>query len=178
MTWLLLVYTVPSHPSRKRAAVWREIKKVGAVYLRDGVAVLPERAETHAIFKAIATKVEDLGGQAVVAEGARLDPTRAETVVAKARTSRAEEYAEIAREAEGFLAHAEREREHRELTFAELEEIEEDLGKLRRWAGQVHARDYFDTPEADRVDELLGRCEHAVAAFLEEAYRQTEEPGS
>ena len=110
-------------------------------------------------------------------EGARLDPASADSVVAQARTSRAEEYAEISREAEQFLAHAEREREHRELTFAELEEIEEDLGKLRRWAEQVHARDHFTAPEATTVAELLGRCEQAVAAFLEEAYRHTKEMG-
>ena len=37
-SWLLLIYTVPSQPSRKRAAVWRDVKKAGAVYLRDGRA--------------------------------------------------------------------------------------------------------------------------------------------
>ena len=48
--WLLLVYTVPAEPSRLRAAVWRDLKKAGAVYLRDGVCVLPERDETlHAL---------------------------------------------------------------------------------------------------------------------------------
>ncbi|MGH6916065.1 MAG: hypothetical protein ACREH3_20425, partial [Geminicoccales bacterium] len=26
MTWLLLIYTVPSEPSRLRAAVWRDLK--------------------------------------------------------------------------------------------------------------------------------------------------------
>jgi hypothetical protein len=141
------------------------------------VAVLPERAETRATFHAIAAKVEEFGGQVAVVEGARLDPARADSVVNQARESRAEEYAEIRREAEAFLAHAEREREHREFTFAELEEIEEDLGKLRRWVEQVHARDHFTAPEAAIVDELLGRCEQAVAAFLEEAYRHTEEMG-
>src|SRR5438309_7457883 len=43
--WLLLIYTLPSQPSRKRAYVWRELKKVGAVYLRDGVAILPRRPD-------------------------------------------------------------------------------------------------------------------------------------
>ena len=45
--WLLLIYTVPAEPSRKRAAIWRELKKVGAPYLRDGVCILPERPETR-----------------------------------------------------------------------------------------------------------------------------------
>ncbi len=178
MTWLLLIYSVPSTPSRKRAAVWRDLKKAGAVYLRDGVAVLPEQTETRAIFEAIMAKVEEFGGRATVIKGAHLDPAPAERVIAETQASRAEEYAEISREADGFLAHVEREREHREFTFAELEELEADLEKLRRWAEQVKARDYFTAPEATAIDEVLGRCEQAVAIFLEEAYRQTEEIGA
>jgi len=32
--WLLLVYRVPSEPTRLRAAVWRRLKSLGAVYLQ------------------------------------------------------------------------------------------------------------------------------------------------
>jgi hypothetical protein len=32
--------------------VWREVKKLGALYLRDGVCILPERAETIAAARA------------------------------------------------------------------------------------------------------------------------------
>ena len=46
--WLLLIYTVPAEPTRKRAFIWRELKKVGAPYLRDGVCILPERPDTLA----------------------------------------------------------------------------------------------------------------------------------
>ena len=57
ITWLLLIYTVPAEPSRTRAFIWRELKKVGAPYLRDGVCILPERSETAAAARAIAAKV-------------------------------------------------------------------------------------------------------------------------
>jgi hypothetical protein len=175
MLWLLLIYTVPSEPSRLRATVWRELKKAGAVYLRDGVAVLPDRTETRAAFRAIAAKIDEFGGQATLVEEASLAPERGEAIAAQAKSHRDEEYTEVLREAERFLEHARREREHRELTFAELEEIEADLGKLRRWAEQIHDRDHFGAPSADRVDELIGRCDAALAEFLDEAYAQTAE---
>lgn len=178
MTWLLLIYTVPSEPSRKRAAVWRELKKAGSVYLRDGVCVLPTREDTTAAFRAIAAKVTEFGGQATLVEEAQLDPEREAAIVAQARVARAEEYAEIVREAERFLAHAQREREHREFTFTELEEIGEDLGKLKHWVEQVRARDYFGAVEASFLGELLDGCESAVASFLEEAYGNDEEARS
>lgn len=172
--WLLLIYTVPSDPSRLRAAVWRDLKKAGAVYLRDGVAVLPDLAPARVIFREVAAKITEFGGQATLVADARLESERADALIAQAKTGRAEEYGEIAREAERFLAHVAREREHRELTFAEVEEIEEDLGKLRRWADQVRARDHFGAVDASGLDETLARCEAALASFLEAAYRRGE----
>src|SRR5919109_4599504 len=173
-SWLLLIYTVPAEPSRKRAAVWRDLKKVGAVYLRDGVGVLPDRDDTLRALEAIAARVQEFGGQVTLVRAAQLDPARAEAVIAQAHTARAAEYAEVAREAERLVAHIWREREHREFTFAELEELEADLSKLKRWSEQIHARDYFGVEEARQVDGLLARCEEELASFLEETFRQEE----
>jgi hypothetical protein len=166
--WVLLIYTVPSEPSRKRAFIWREVKRIGAVYLRDGVCILPETGATVAAFGAICAQAEEFGGQATVVQSARLDPDRASAVVSQSRADRAAEYGEIAREAEGFLDHIRRETDHRDLDFAELEALEEDLGKLRRWTDQVRGRDYFGSPAADRVAALLRDCEEALGVFMDE----------
>jgi hypothetical protein len=168
-SWLLLIYTVPADPSRLRATVWREVKKVGAIYLRDGVCALPERPETLVALRAIAARVTEFGGQATLVEGAHLDEDRAASIVGQSRQARAAEYEEIGREVEGFLEHVRRETEHREFTFAELEELEEDLAKLKRWVEQVRARDYFGAAEARRVDGLLARCDEELASFMVEA---------
>src|SRR5206468_12475321 len=101
--WALLIYTVPADPSRKRAYVWRELKKVGAVYLRDGVCVLPQGEGTAAGFRIIAAKIEEFEGEATLIERAQLDSARAEGIMAASRQARADEYGEITREAEGFL---------------------------------------------------------------------------
>ena len=174
-SWLLLIYTVPSEPSRLRATVWRELKKVGAVYLRDGVGALPTLPETTEAFRAIATRITELGGQVTLVEEARLDPVRTQAIVDQANAARAAEYAEVGRDAEGFLAHVERERAHREFTYAEVEELEADLGKLKRWIAQIRARDHFGADGAATVDGVVTRGDAALAAFLEEAYRHTEE---
>jgi hypothetical protein len=167
-TWLLLIYTVPAEPSRKRAFIWREVKKVGAVYLRDGVCALPDRPDTARSLLAIAAKVQEFEGEATLVQGARLDPSRAERLVTQSRASRAQEYADVAHEAERLLEHVARETEHREFTFAELEELEADLGKLKRWTAQVRERDYFGGGADQRLQTLLDQCDHALGAFLEE----------
>jgi hypothetical protein len=172
IAWLLLIYTVPAEPSRKRAFIWRELKKIGAPYLRDGVCILPERSDTAELAGAIAAKVEEFGGDATLVSGARLPHARSASLVEQFRSARAEEYQEITREADQLLAHVAREMEHREFTYAELEELEADLGKLRRWADQVQARDYFGTGAPDDLRDVLDRCERALGTFLEHAAAQ------
>jgi len=171
VNWLLLIYSVPAEPSRKRAAIWREVKRIGSVYLRDGVCALPEREETFAAVEAIAANVREFEGTATIVRGAQLDERSVKAVIAQSRAARAAEYGEIIRDAEGFLAHVRRETKHRAFTFAELEELEGDLQKLKRWSEQVRARDYFGSPESGAVDAAFARCEEALAVFLDEAYR-------
>jgi len=174
VTWLLLVYTVPNEPTRKRAFIWRELKKFGAVYLRDGICALPERDLTATALRGVVARIEEFGGQATLATGAQIDERTATALSAQFRTARAQEYAEVTQAAEGLLAHVRRETEHRDFSYAEVEELEADLGKIRRWFGQVQARDYFGTPEAGQVADLLTRGEEALGAFLEEASSQAE----
>jgi hypothetical protein len=174
-TWLLLIYTVPAQPTRKRATVWREIKKLGAVYLRDGVCVLPAQPTTMTSLRSLASRIEEMDGQACLVEGAQLDANRVAALEAEFRAARAEEYAEIGREAEQLLAHIARETEHREFTYPELEELEQDLGKLKRWTDQVQARDYFAESSYSNIQALLERCDGALEIFLDQASAEADQ---
>jgi hypothetical protein len=174
-TWLLLIYTVPAQPSRKRATVWREIKKLGAVYLRDGVCVLPDQPGTRMSLRALASRIEEMEGDACLVEGAQLDELRVKSLKSQFGASRSEEYAEISREAGELLAHVARETEHREFTYPELEELEQDLSKLKRWTDQVRERDYFNESSYDGVQTLLEQCERALEEFLERASAEAHE---
>ncbi|HEX8969277.1 MAG TPA: Chromate resistance protein ChrB [Chloroflexota bacterium] len=164
-TWLLLIYTLPSEPTRKRAHVWREVKKLGALYVRDGVCILPERPDTLAATRALAARIEGFDGQATVATAARLDAAAAETVIARFRSARSDEYAEVGRAAEQLLQHIASETEHRDFTVSELEEIEADVQKLKRWIDQVRARDYFPDGANLTADRLLERCYEALSTL-------------
>jgi hypothetical protein len=139
------------------------------------VCALPETAETVTAARAIAAKVEEFEGQATLVEGARLDPARAASLIDQSRAARTEEYDDIARQAARLLEHVARETEHREFTFAELEELEADLAKLKRWAEQVRTRDYCGAGDDGELQALLDRGDQALGAFLEEtATRETE----
>src|SRR4051794_20352375 len=92
VTWVLLIYTIPSDPSRKRAYIWRELKKVGAIYLRDGVCTLPEREETTSAFRQIAAKIEEFGGEVTLVAGAELGAQREHALIAASQEARTTEY--------------------------------------------------------------------------------------
>lgn len=167
--WLLLIYTVPAQPTRKRASIWREVKKVGAVYLRDGVCILPERPQIATAAQAIAARIAEFEGQVTLVYDAELDPARADAVITRFKAARSDEYAEISREAERLLQHVGRETEHREVRFAELEELEEDLTKPKRWMEQVRSRDYFPDGSSTQPQQVLEQCNEALVQFLEAA---------
>ncbi|GAC1317880.1 MAG: hypothetical protein NVSMB2_12120 [Chloroflexota bacterium] len=162
MLWLLLIYTVPAEPTRKRAFIWRLLKKIGAVYLRDGICVLPEQPVTHRSLTTVADKVREFGGHAHLAEAARLDPATDDLVRCRAREARQLEYAAVVEAGAALVAHMRRESRHRSLHDAELHLMHLDLVKLRRWRDQIQARDYFTAEGAATAEAVLVACETAL----------------
>src|SRR3954470_10090307 len=90
--WTMLIYTVPAQPTRKRAAVWREVKRLGAVYLRDGVCVLPDTESARAGLEALSQRVVELGGQGTIVGQAQLSAVRAEALLTEFAQARHAEY--------------------------------------------------------------------------------------
>jgi hypothetical protein len=156
--FLLLIYTVPPTPTAKRAFVWRLLKKLGAVYLRDGACVLPDRADTRVGLYGVADKVREFGGQASLAENAQLDESTVDLVRGRSREARQAEYIALVEAGTSLATHINREVRHRDLTSAELAILEGDLLKLRRWRDQIGARDYFSTDCAAEADQILTQC--------------------
>jgi hypothetical protein len=66
--WVLLVYRLPREPSRHRVAVWRKLRDLGALYLQDGVAALPEDAVTREQLEWLQLRVREAGGDATLWE--------------------------------------------------------------------------------------------------------------
>src|SRR6516225_3789559 len=64
--WLLLVYRVPSEPTRLRATVWRRLKSLGAIYLQNSAAALPASAEAERALRKLRREILDMSGTAVL----------------------------------------------------------------------------------------------------------------
>jgi hypothetical protein len=166
--WLLLIYTLPSQPSRKRAYVWRELKRLGALYLRDGVAILPTKPELRERLEAIVVRVEEYEGTADLAV-TRFTTDRDAALIERFREERLAEYRELHHACVRFLRDVLHEVDSEDFGFPDVENLEGELARLHRWHEQIAARDYFGAPGRERVLDILDKCDRAFEHFSSEA---------
>jgi len=60
--WLLIFYSVPSHPVSNRMKIWRKLAKAGAVQLKGAVYILPASEEHEELFQWLIGEVRSMGG--------------------------------------------------------------------------------------------------------------------
>lgn len=78
------------------------------------------------------------------------DPVQQADLVASFQAERSGEYAEICSRVPAFLGEIEYERKRGRTTYAEVEESEADLDRLRTWLARVQARDHFEARRRSR----------------------------
>jgi hypothetical protein len=169
----VLIYRVPTEPASKRVAVWRDLKRLGALYLQQCVCIFPDIPGVTDDVNQVAAKIPALGGETVLLEVPRLQPEDEARIVEAFREQRKNEFAEIIEECETkFVKEIEFERFRENYTFEEAEEIEQDLEKIRRWFDRVRERDWFKADRRAEVESWLARCQGLLAGFEEEVYRR------
>jgi len=178
LSWRVLIYRVPTEPASKRVAVWRDLKRLGALYLQQCVCIFPAIPTLTAEVDEVAAKIPALGGETFLLEVPRLQPEDEARIVEAFRAQRTNEYAEIIEECETkFVKEIEFEHFRQNYTFEEAEEIEQDLDKIRRWFDRVRDRDWFEADRRDEVEAWLSRCQALLSGFEEEVYRRQSADG-
>lgn len=148
-------------------AVWRELRRIGALSLGQGswaVPDVPVFAAGLARATELATRAE---GEVVTLEAAgrtAADSRRLEELFAAARR---EDWTEFLADCGKFEAELAKEIRQAKFTLAELEEEEQSLERLRRWHRDLTARDVFGTPEAAQASQRLASCATACEDYAE-----------
>ena len=93
-----------------------------------------------------------------------------EALVEVFNAARNDEYREIVERCRDFHAELAKEREAGKLTFAELEENEQDLAKLEAWFGKIRARDRFGAPLKEEAERAVAACRADLEAFARSVY--------
>ncbi len=166
--WFVLVYKLPSEPTRYRASVWRKLRAAGAVYLQNGVAALPADRSAERVMRGVSQEVRQSEGTAHLIRGPLVGDDA--VLVAALNAARDEEYREVLDRCRDLHAELRKEREAGKFTFAELEENEEDLAKLEAWLGKISERDRFGAPLAAEAERAISGCREELEAFATSVY--------
>lgn len=132
--WVLLVYTLPREPSAPRVAVWRKLKKLGAVLAHDAVWTLPETPVTREQVRWLAQEVREAGGDTQVWIASGEQPEQDARLVAVFIDRAEGNYQEILRA---------------------LDDPTRSRAELARIYRQTRAIDYFHAPSGDLVRARL-----------------------
>ena len=171
--WLLLVYRVPSEPSRLRATVWRRIKSLGAIYLQSSAAALPASPPAERALRKLRSEILDMSGTAVLLSCEVLAGQAG--IEAAFQAARDDEYDEIVDKCQDFIAGIDKEYAEHHFSYAELEENEVDLVKLRTWLQRVRDRDVFGASGLQQVLSSLAECEEKLEAYAARVYAEEAE---
>lgn len=168
--WLVLLVRIPAEPARHRIALWRELRRSGAVLLGQSTWAVPDVPASHPVVRRLHELAEAGGGALTVldatghtgADAAHLDHLYTE--------QREQEWAEFHADCGKYLAELDKEETSGKYTLAELEEEEQSLDRLRRWYRELRGRDLLDSAATTNAATALKSCEAQFDLYAEHVY--------
>ena len=157
--WLLLTYKVPPEPAAKRVALWRRLKGMGAVYLQNGVCLLPKTDDHVRRLKMLENDIAGMDGDAVILEAVALDRGQQEKVVARFKADRDDAYREFIDKCDDFETEIAKETVAQHFTYNELEENDVEVKKLQGWLEKIKKLDFYGGGLATEAAARLKVCE-------------------
>jgi hypothetical protein len=172
--WIVLLYRLPSNDSRARVAVWRELRRSGALHVQQSVVAVPADVAFAGVVERLRELLGELGGQVTVLRGDAVAGADEARLVDAWNEARDAEYRELAGECAKFLGEIDHEFEIEKFTLAELDEEEAELDKLQRWHERIRARDVHGASGAEAAGRALREAEAALARYSDAVFERTQ----
>ena len=149
-SWLLLLFSLPTNRNTERVAVWRRLKKMGAVQIKTSTYLLPDAPAQYEQFQWLAQQIRDYGGDSTLVRAHEIEGLTKEKVIALFNDNLAKEYGELRKSLQSFIARRKK---------IQAEEAVSELERLTRQFREIRAVDFFDSPRGHDVAMLLRRAE-------------------
>jgi hypothetical protein len=156
--WVLFMPAIPPQPASLRVKIWRRLQSIGAIGLRGGVYVLPNREECVELFEWIARELRAAGGQASLCEGRFLDAGSDADIERRFIEARDADYAELAAAAKSLAKQV----RGRRVGPERLAAIAGEHGKLVHRLGEIAAIDFGNAPGRGAAEGLLASIARAL----------------
>jgi hypothetical protein len=174
MSWVLLTYRLPNNNSSGRVAVWREVRRSGALNVQRSVVAFPDHEAFRRPVERFRVLVAEVGGETLAVRAEPLGELDANWLTGAWNAARSAEYAELKAECGKFLSEIEHEFAIEKFTLAELEEEEAELDKLERWHERIEARDIHAAPGAEQAGEALTSARDALERYSSAVFERTQ----
>ena len=149
-SWLLLLFSLPTNRNTERVAVWRRLKKLGAIQFTTSTYLLPDQATQYEQFQWLAQQIRDYGGDSTLVRVQEIEGLTKEKAVAMFNDACAKDYAELRKSLQDFIT---RQRKmDAEMATGELERFTRQFREIRKI-------DFFDSPRGHDIAMLLRRAE-------------------
>jgi septal ring factor EnvC (AmiA/AmiB activator) len=170
---LILTYKLAADRSSARVAVWREVRRSGALQLQKSVVAFPDTDAFQTAVTRVRTAVADVGGTVFALRAEALDGEDEARLEAAWNEARAAEYGELADECQKLVAEIDKEFAKEKFTLAELDEEEAELEKLRSWHERIRARDVHGSEGAAEAEGAMERAAEAVSRYTTAVFDRT-----
>jgi len=148
--WLVLMVSLPPHPSSLRVRAWRKLRALGAVALKKSVYLLPFTAEHVEHFQWLSQEVQKDGGEATLLKVDQIENMARTDVVRLFHEARNHDYRDLVERYRKLARSLERK--------GGAARRNDELGRLVRDVQRVREIDFFDAPgyeEIKRVRETI-----------------------
>lgn len=159
MTWIVFSYSLPAQANAPRVALWRRLRRLGAISPTGSVYVLPARDECVESFQWLAQEIRQAGGETLVMHVSEFEGLGDGKLITMFNQARQGSYEEIA----ARITDLER----------QIDSLNEDtkpsafhstLHKLQKQHADVASIDYFQCPRGIEVGAQLNRISQQLAS--------------
>jgi hypothetical protein len=172
--WIVLLYRLPSNESRARVAVWRELRRSGALHVQQSVVALPDADGFADAVERLRAVLADVGGQVTALRTRALSDGDDGRLLEAWQEARDAEYRELAGECVKFLGEIDHEFAIEKFTLAELDEEEAEMDKLRGWHERIRRLDVHGAPGGPAAQQALQQAEAAFTRYSTAVFERTQ----
>src|SRR5260370_14390305 len=146
VSWLLLIFSLPSKRTSERVGIWRKLQKFGTLALRNSGYVLPNRPVNQERFEWLATAIRGFKGEASVLHVQAIDDLPADVLKEQFREERKPDYAALIKEIQQLKP--------------SIQGFPAQLARIKRRLEEIVEIDFFDSPLRVKAEEGLYKAQH------------------
>jgi len=141
--WLLIFYSVPSHPVSNRMKIWRKLAKAGAVQLKGAVYILPATEEHEEFFQWLIGEVKSMSGDGAFVKSGEIKSMNEPDIKALFIRQSEKEYADLEKKINALERKVQSMRKGTQIR--EADGLGDELSKIERAVEDIAKRDFFSS---------------------------------